>query len=420
MNTFSIVSLGCKVNDYEATYIKQELNKSFKYTTSDTTADIYVVMSCCVTNTAEAKTRKVINKLKKQNPNAYICVVGCYPQTKPNAPIFDNVDLVIGNIHKNKVPDYIKESYKGKLIEENKDLSFESMPIKTYPNKSRAFLKIQDGCNQYCSYCAIPYARGNERSESHEKILKIANDLANNYCEIVLTGIHTGKYNDNDYKLYDLLKDLIEIENIKTIRLSSIEINELTDDIIDLISKNNKIAPHLHIPVQSLNDSILKKMNRPYTLKEYKNRIKFIRKKIKNVSISTDLIVGFPGETKTIFKSFFNELDDIKFSFIHTFPYSKKDGTVASTFTNQIDQHEKKDRVNKIIEYQKNITKSYNEKFIGKTLEVLVEENKDDYSFGYTKNYIYVKFKGYKRIGYISKVLIKEIKDNIIIGEYVS
>lgn len=420
MNTFSIVSLGCKVNDYESTYIRQELEKTFKYVDNDCVADIYVVMTCCVTNTAESKTRKTINKLRKRNQNSFICAVGCYPQTKPNTPIFDSVNLVIGNNYKNKVADYIKELYEGKIIEKNCNLIFESMPIKTYPDKSRAFLKIQDGCNQYCSYCIIPYARGNERSEMHENIINIAKNLSKNYKEIVLTGIHTGKYNDNGYRLYDLLKDLVSIDGIQTIRLSSIEINEISDDIIELISKNNRIAPHLHIPVQSLNDDILKQMHRPYSLSEFKKRIKYIRKKIKGVSISTDLIIGFPGETKSIFRSYFKELDDINFSFVHTFPYSKKDGTLASTFDKQVDQHEKKERVKKIIEHQKDLSNNYYRKFIGKTLEVLVEENDDNYSYGYSKNYMFIKFKGIKKIGYIVKVTVTEIKDNIIIGEYVS
>ena len=262
------------------------------------------------------------------------------------------------------------------MIESNRNLEFESMFISNYPNKSRAFLKIQDGCNQFCSYCIIPYARGNERSESHTKLLKIAKDLSKNYKEIVLTGIHTGRYNDNGYNLYNLLCDLIKIKSLKIIRISSIELNEVTDEIIDLISNNPKIAPHLHIPVQALNDHILMTMHRTYTLEEFKERIKYIRSKIKDISISTDLIVGFPGETSKIFKTYFNELDDIKFSFIHVFPYSKKNRTLAAGLKNQIDPNIKKQRVNQILQYEKDITYKYQNRFINTIMEVLVEETR--------------------------------------------
>lgn len=420
MNTFSVYSLGCKVNDYESNYVIEELKKDFKYIDHDLKADIYVIFSCCVTNVAEQKTRKVINKIKRLNEDSFICVIGCYPQTKPNAPIFDNVDLLIGTKFKNQIPRLIKERYKGKLIEDSNNLKFESMFIKNYSNKSRAFLKIQDGCNQYCTYCVIPYARGNERSESHEKILQIAAELSKKYKEIVLTGIHTGRYNDNGYNLYNLLSDLVKINEIKTIRLSSIELNELSDEIIELMSKNSKIAHHLHIPIQSLNDQILKNMHRTYSLYDYKERLKYIRNKINNISISTDLIVGFPNESEETFNTFFKELDDIKFSFIHVFPYSKKDGTLASTYLPQIEKNEKKNRVNKIISYQKKYFDEYRQKFIGKFVDVLVETIDDTFSYGYSKNYMYIKFKGIKKIGDIYRIKVLKIENNIIVGEYVS
>ena len=420
MKTLAVLSLGCKVNDYESIYVIDSLKNDFKIVDFNNKADVYVIFSCCVTNTAEAKTRKMINKAKRLNNDAYICVVGCYPQTKLNNPIFKDIDLLIGSKYKDKIPEFIKKRVKGNYIEDLKDVKFESMFINDYPGKSRAFLKIQDGCNQYCSYCIIPYARGNERSEDHNKILKIANDLSKNYKEIVLTGIHTGRYNDNGYKLIDLLKDLIKIDNLKTIRLSSIEMNEIDDEIIDLMSKSSKIAHHLHIPVQSLNDNILNKMNRPYSLNEYKNKINNIRNKINDISISTDLIVGFAYENDNIFNSFFKELDDIKFSFLHVFPYSIKTGTKAASYDSQIDEHIKKERVNKIYDYQNKITFNFNKMFIDKNLEVLIENNDGNYSYGYSKNYIYTKVKGVYDTGDIISVHINDIIDNILIGEYVS
>ena len=419
MKTYSVVSLGCKVNDYEATYIDEQLSKKFKRVKNDN-ADIFVIMSCCVTNTAEAKTRKYINRIRRENPKSFICVVGCYSQIKTNNPVFENVDLIVGSKDKNKVPSYIFERIKGNLVKDNKKYKFESMFINEYPDKSRAFLKIQDGCNQFCSYCIIPYARGNERSENHNKIIKNAKVLSKKYKEIVLTGIHTGRYNDGEYNLYDLLSELNTIKELETIRLSSIEINELTDEIIDLIAKSNRIAHHLHIPVQSLNNSILKSMNRHYTIEQFKKRVNYIRKMIPDISISTDLIVGFAGESEEIFNTFFKQLDIIKFSFIHVFPYSIKDGTKAAQMKGQVDEHIKKERVNKIIKYQSSIMDKYKRKFIKKYQEVLIEKTDNEYSYGYSKNYMYSKIKGQFPIGDIVKVKYTDYKDNIMIGEYVS
>lgn len=420
MKNLAILSLGCKVNDYESIYTLESLKDSFHIVDFNEFADIYIIFSCCVTNTAEAKTRKMIHKARRLNKNGFICVVGCFSQTKSKEPVFSDVDLIIGSKYKDKVPEFIKNGIKGNYVEDLNDLEFESMKINDYPGKSRAFLKIQDGCNQFCSYCIIPYARGNERSEDHNRILDIAKDLSKTYNEIVLTGIHTGRYNDNGYKLIDLLNDLLKIDTIKTIRLSSIEINEINDEIIDLMSSTNRIAHHLHIPVQSLNNEILYKMNRPYTIEEYIKRINYIRNKIEDISISTDLIVGFPYENDSIFNSYFDMLDKIKFSFLHVFPYSKKDGTKASNYESQIVEHIKKERVNKIYSYQENITNNFNRSFIGQNLLVLIENNDGEYSYGYSKNYIYTKIKGVYNTGEIIEASIKDIINNILIGEYVS
>ena len=406
MKTFAMMVLGCKVNDYEATYIRENLNKHFEEVSFKEKADIYVIFTCCVTNTAEAKTRKFIHDARRKQPNAYICAIGCLPQVKSKHEVFNDVDLVVGSDQKDKIVDYILDGIKDNVVKDKISNNYENLFINTYPNKSRAFLKIQDGCNQFCNYCIIPYSRGRERSCNHNDVIKQATLLSNYFKEIVLTGIHTGRYNDGEYKLYDLLCELVKIDKIKTIRLSSIEITELNDQIIELIKNNNKFACHLHIPVQSCDDTVLKNMNRPYTIDEYKNRINYIRKQIPDISISTDLIVGFPGESDDCFENVVKQLIDIKFSFIHVFPYSRKEGTVADKMINHIDPKIKKQRVNKIIEIQKDITKEFNMKFLNKNVEILIEKNVDGFSYGYSKQYIYYKVKGNYKIGDIIDVKI--------------
>ena len=244
--------------------------------------------------------------------------------------------------------------------------------------------------------------------------------LSKNYREIVLTGIHTGRYNDNGYNLYNLLCDLVKIDNLQTIRLSSIEINEISDEIIDLIATNPKIAKHLHVPVQALTNKVLKAMNRPYTIEEYKERIKYIRSKVEHISISTDLIVGFVGEDDETFKQSFKELDEIQFSFIHIFPYSRKSGTKADKMEGHIDERIKKERFKLIADYQQQFTLNYHRSFINRNVEILVEKTDDNYSYGYTKEYIYVQVEGKYQIGGIIKVNIKSVSNEKVVGIYVT
>ena len=419
MKTFSMMVLGCKVNDYEATYVKNELLNEYQYVSFKEKADIVIIFSCCVTNTAESKTRKFIHNAINNNPNAYIVVVGCLAQIKPNLNEFKNVNLVIGSTNKNEIVDLIRNGINENKVKELKDVVFEELLINNYPGKSRAFLKIQDGCNQFCSYCIIPYARGNERSCKHETILKEAATLSKEYKEVVLTGIHTGRYNDNGYNLYNLLSDLVKIDSLKTIRLSSIEINELNDEIIDLMANNSKIARHLHIPVQACSNEILMLMNRPYTIENYISRIEYIRNKVKDISISTDLIVGFPNESDDIFNKSLVNLDKINFSFIHIFKYSRKSNTKADKMTNHIDESVKKNRSKIIEDKQKLWTSKFLNNFVDKEVDVLIEKNEDGYSYGYASQYFYVKVKGLFKIGDIIKVKVISINDNII-GEYAS
>lgn len=419
MKSFAMMVLGCKVNDYEATYLRNQMLTKYKEVSFKEIADIYIIFTCCVTNTAESKTRKMLHHARNMNKDAYVVAIGCLSQIKGNDKEFDDVDLIVGSSKKDEVFDKINEHFIGNITEKLENPVFEKLFIDNYPKKSRSFLKIQDGCNQYCSYCIIPYARGNERSCDHLELIKQAQILSKINHELVLTGIHTGRYNDNGYKLIDLLKDLIKIEDLKTIRLSSIELNEVNDEIIDLMKNNHKIAHHLHIPIQSGSDTILKLMNRPYNIDQFIKRINYIREMIPDISISTDLIVGFPEESEELFNETINNLRKIKFSFIHVFPFASKKGTKAAKLSNQIDNNIKKQRVNTIINIQKEYTLEFKKSFIGKKADLLIEKSDDKYVYGYIKQYFYMKALGNKKVGELVKIIIDEVNDEEVIGHVI-
>ena len=414
MKTYAMMVLGCKVNDYEATYVRENMDRHFKEVSFKEKADIYLIFTCCVTNTAEAKTRKFIHDARRNNPDAYIAAIGCLVQIKNKSEVFEDVDLLIGSDEKGRIVELILQGIKLNNVHETVGNDFEHLYIESYPTKSRSFLKIQDGCNQFCSYCIIPYARGRERSGDHLKLIEEAHILAKKNKELVLTGIHTGRYNDGEYDLYHLLKELCEIDELKTIRLSSIEITEINDDIIRLMAQNDKLAAHLHIPVQSCDNDILRLMNRPYTIEEYMDRIAYIRKMIPDISISTDLIVGFPEEDERRFMNTCKKLQEIGFSFIHVFPYSRKSGTAADRMSGHIDARIKKERVRKVMDLERPLTEEYRKRFTGKKVKVLIERNDDGYSYGYARQYFYVKVKGILETGEIYDVIINEVNDEVI------
>ena len=370
MKSFAIYILGCKVNHYEATYVKEKLlENNYQEVNFNDKADIYIIFTCCVTNVAESKTRKYIHRARKNNKDGFVVVVGCLPQIKPND--FNEYDLVIGSNNKEKIVEYIINNKKANLVNNDINNKFEDLAISSYPDRSRAFLKIQDGCNQYCTFCIIPYSRGKERSKNHVSVINEAKNLL------------------------------------------------ITDDLIELF-KHPKFGKNIHIPVQSMSDEILKLMHRPYTYEYFKERIEYIRSKIPNISISTDLIVGFPNESDELFDITYERLKGIKFSFVHVFPYSRKKDTVADTYENHLNKNIKKDRVNKVIELSKKISKEYNSSFIGEIVEVLVEKNDKNKSYGYSKQYFYVEIDGIYNIGDIIKVKISNVNDDKITGEYVS
>ncbi len=410
--TVAVYTLGCKVNLYESELIISLLKEN-NYTLVDFNekADIYIINTCSVTNESDRKDRKIINEARRKNKEAIIVVTGCYSQINPETI---NADIILGNKDKSKIidllEDYIKNKKQIKQIYDLTKVEFEKMNINKFENHTRAFVKVQDGCNAFCSYCIIPYARGRIRSKDlNETIEEVTNLVNNGYKEIVLTGIHTGRYGiDKNTNLYELLKKLVQIPNIFRIRLSSIEINEITDEIIELIKTNDIMAKHLHIPLQSGSDKILTLMNRRYDVDYFVKKIETIRKEIPDISITTDLIVGFPNETEEDFKDTIKLLNEIKFTKIHTFPYSKRKNTKAASMPNQIDGITKKKRVHEVLDISNKYELEFYKSKLNKEYEVVKEDRKNGECIGYTSNYIPVILEK-NTVSDIAKIKITEV-----------
>lgn len=421
--TFAIHTFGCKVNIYESEYITnllQENNYKLIDFNHPKEANVYIINTCTVTNEADKKDRKLIHTTRKIHPNSILVVMGCYSQLNPNDI---DADIVIGNKYKSQIIELINEYKKNhKKIIKVDDItktSFEDMYINRFITHTRAFVKIQDGCNAFCAYCAIPYSRGGIRSKDFDKAISEVKNLVNNgYKEIVLTGIHTGRYGiEKNTNLEALLRELVKIKGLLRIRLSSIEINEITDGIIDLIKNNDIMAKHLHIPLQSGSDTILKSMNRLYDTKYFIDRVNFIRKEIPDISITTDLILGFPGETDKEYKETIDTLNKINFTKIHTFPYSIRFGTKAASMPNQIDGITKKCRVKEVINISdKNEIEFYKQK-INNIYDGIIETRKDGKKIAITTNYIPVELD--TDLDNNSVVLFKIVKvtNSLVIGE---
>ena len=419
----AIHTLGCKVNIYESEYIINILKENgYQIVDFDSKADIYIINTCTVTNTSDKKSEKMIKRARKQNKDAIIIAMGCHAQIKG-----DNIDadIIIGNKDKSKIISLIEEyqenKNKIKRIYNLDNVSFEDMYISSFNSHTRAFVKIQDGCDAFCSYCIIPYARGPIRSKDPKTVIKeITSLVENGYKEIILTGIHTGKYGkDINYTFEQLLKDIIKIKNLYRIRISSIEINELTDPILNLIKDNQVIAKHLHIPLQSGSDKILKLMDRKYDLKFYKNRIEKIRKMIKDISITTDLIVGFPNENEKDMEDTLKFLKEIKFTKIHTFPYSKREGTKAASMENQIDETIKRKRVKTVLELSDQLEQDFYQSKLNETEEVIIEQTKDGKSYGYTSNYIKVEIDSPLKPNEVISVKINKVNNKKVTGKII-
>lgn len=404
MTTFAIATLGCKVNTYESSgYESALLEKGYEEVSFKDKADIYIINTCAVTNTAGAKSRQKIHQAHKANPDALIAVVGCYVQTAKEAMVqMEHVDILLGSDQKSKLADMIETCLKDRkkqvvLHDVRQVKAFEALPIHKFEHQTRAFLKIQDGCNQFCSYCIIPYARGAERSLPEDEAIQVAKDLVRNgHLEIVLSGIHTGRYGrDLNTSLLHLMKRMVkEVEGLARIRISSIEMNEINDELLSFMKEEPKIARHLHIPIQSANTNVLKKMNRPYDVEWFKERVAYIRSLMPDISISTDVITGFPQESEEEFADTASNIKAIGFSFLHVFPFSKRDNTVAAGMDGHLDNKVKKQRAAILGETSKFLYTEYKKRFIGKEVEVLLEKMEDGYLFGHTSEYLEVYVQG--------------------------
>lgn len=401
---FNIYTLGCKVNTYESNVMLDALENA-GYTLVNTTdsADISIINTCTVTNTADNKSLKTIRKAIKQNPKAIIVACGCFIQNKTedsyNIP---GVDIVIGNVNKSKIVDYIEEYISNhKKIEDVKEIMtvpFEPMKLNNF-NKTRAFVKIQDGCNNFCAFCIIPYARGDVRSKKREDVIDEIETLVNNgHQEIVLTGIHTGNYGVEfqNYDFADLLADIIKIPGLKRLRISSIEITEINDRVLKLFETSSILVDHMHIPLQSGSVPVLKRMNRKYDIEYFKRKVDLLRSIRPDMSITTDVIVGFPGETTEEFLETVQNIKEIGFTKLHVFPYSKRDGTVAALMPKQIEGSLKKERARELLNLSKELEIKYMERFIGKKLTYLPEIFKNGLLIGHTGNFLLVKQNGLK------------------------
>ena len=387
-------------------------------------SDICVINTCTVTNIADKKSRQIIRHVKKKNPNAIIVVTGCYAEVnRKKLEDIQEIDIIIGNSEKKDIVSIVENKM---LVDETKTINeekyFSEFGITTYTEKTRAVIKVQDGCNNFCSYCIIPYARGRIRSRNIENVKKeIEEAVKNGIKEVVITGIHIASYGrdfSNNIGLIDLLEEINKIEGLERIRLGSLEPNIINEEFVTRLKKLNKICNHFHLSLQSGCDETLKRMNRKYTTEQFRKVVKLLRDNFKDVALTTDVIVGFPGETETEFETTYKFLEDIKFSKMHIFKYSPRQGTVAAKMPNQIEANIKERRSKRLIEVSNKNEKEFIEVNIGKTLEVLFEtKTNDEYTEGHTTNYIVVKAKGTNLENTKQFVKIEKTEQNILIGK---
>ncbi|MEC3605954.1 tRNA (N(6)-L-threonylcarbamoyladenosine(37)-C(2))-methylthiotransferase MtaB [Bacillus glycinifermentans] len=425
MATVAFHTLGCKVNHYETEAIWQLFKEAgYERKEFETRADVYVINTCTVTNTGDKKSRQVIRRAIRHNPDAVICVTGCYAQTSPaEVMAIPGVDIVVGTQDREKMLGYI-EQYKEERQPINgvgnimKARVFEELDVPAFTDRTRASLKIQEGCNNFCTFCIIPWARGLLRSRDPEEVIRQAQQLVDaGYKEIVLTGIHTGGYGEDmkDYNFAQLLRELdSRVKGLKRIRISSIEASQITDEVIEVLDSSDKIVRHLHIPLQSGSNSVLKRMRRKYTMEFFADRLTKLKKALPGLAVTSDVIVGFPGETEEEFMETYNFIKEHKFSELHVFPYSKRTGTPAARMDNQVDENVKNERVHKLIALSDQLAKEYASDYEGEVLEIIPEERftetgEDNLYVGYTDNYMKVVFEGSEDlIGQLVKVKIAE------------
>ena len=435
--TVAIHSLGCKVNSYEAESMEQLLNQA-GYTIvpfdENITADIYIINTCSVTNIADRKSRQMLHKSKKINPDAIVVAAGCYVNADTKKAAEDNaVDIVLGNNCKINIVEALENYYKDKnnsemVVDFKEKQEYEELKLDEVSTHTRAYIKIQDGCNQFCSYCIIPYTRGRIRSrdidEIEEEVTKL---VSKGFKEVVLTGIHLTSYgvDNNKGSLLEVIMRLDKIDGLQRIRLGSLEPRVITEEFAKTLSSSKKICPHFHLSLQSGCDTVLKRMNRKYTTQEYYDKCCILRKYFNNPAITTDVIVGFPQETEEEFEATKVFLEKVHFYEMHIFKYSRRKGTVADRMEGQVDEKVKTQRSAILLELENKMSKEYRQQHIGKTEEVLIEEivseNGKDYFMGFTPDYIRVKIAcdtaldNSEYINTIKKVYMKELSDDGIV-----
>jgi len=434
MKKVAFYTLGCKVNQYETEAIAGIFEKEgYEVVDFDDKADVYVINTCTVTGLSARKSRHMIRRAKANNEDSIVVVVGCYSQTSPEeVEKIPGVNLVIGTKERSKIIDYIKE------IEAGKDKlnvvgnimtvrDFEELPLDSYKGRTRAFLKIQEGCSQFCTYCIIPYARGPIRSRAPEDVMREVGRLAAaGFKEVVLTGIHIASYGKDigNTSLLDIIKRVHEMDGIERIRLGSIEPTTVTEEFVNTVKGLKKLCPHYHISLQSGCDETLKRMNRKYSTGDYREVVERLRENIDDVAITTDVMVGFPGETDEEFEQTYRFAEEISFARMHVFKYSPRKGTPAARFKDQVDPKVKEERSDRMIELSRKSTLKFNRSYIGRTMPVLFEQeikSKEGFIEGLTANYIRVLSKGDNKLyGEILDVKLEEASEDYIIGEIVS
>ena len=428
MSTFNIITLGCKVNQYESEAV-EELFIQKGHKKAKENADIYVINTCTVTNMSDRKSRQMISKARKDNPQAIIAVMGCYSQVKPEEVAkIEGVDIVLGSRNKENVVELCEEILENKgaldkIIAPSESKTFEELQISNQSEMTRAYIKIQDGCNMYCSYCLIPYARGNIVSREIPDIVSESQRLADNgFKEIVLTGIHVASYGkdfNEDISLIDVIEAVASVDGIKRIRLSSMEPRHITREFLERMKATGKACDHFHLSLQSGSDKILKAMNRKYDKDIYRQKVNLIRDVFPNAGITTDIIVGFPGESEENHKETMDFVNDIKFSKTHLFKFSPREGTRAAKMGDQVDGNTKKVRLHELAKIEEINRNKFLEKQIGKTLSVLFETGSDikGYKSGYSTNYLRVSVDCDVDVNDIRDVLITDVIEDDLIGK---
>jgi threonylcarbamoyladenosine tRNA methylthiotransferase MtaB len=432
MKRVAFYTLGCKVNQYDTeSMINLFRDAGYEVVDFREEADVYIINTCTVTHQGASKSRKMTRRAKRRNSESVVSVVGCYPQVSPQEVLeVTGVDLIVGTEGRKDIVNLVDQARLSKdpvncVQDVMETETFEEIPITESEERTRASLKVEDGCENFCAYCIIPYTRGAVRSRDLGDAVSEAKRLAKNgFKEIVLTGIHLGAYGkemDQDVDLVTLIKKLLPISGIKRIRLSSIEATEVNQELIDLIFKEEKLCRHLHLPLQSGSDEVLKAMNREYTTAEYADKIEKIRKEIPELAITTDVMVGFPGETEENFAETYQFIKEIEFSDLHVFKYSKREGTPAAKFSNQVHSKIKNKRSQKLRELATEFALEYRKHFKGKTLDVLLEEERDHKTAlltGLTDNYLRVLVNApdkYK--GELIDVNLIKVEEDYLVGE---